>query len=1064
MPAQKKPPPATPGRQDNLSNLNQVTRALCDAPDLQTLFDVLQAQLERLLPGGNLYIALYHLDHRQVWYPRAVQSGARQDWPRRPLGDWLADRVIRSGESLLLAPIGAELAQVDPPLQGAAITAWVGQPLCAQGQSMGCLALFSLEPEASYRQAELDLLAIIAVQISAALEKATLVEQTQRRATQLKTINQITALIAASLDPQEVLAQVCRSVTRIANSQRSAIFLLDAQESLVWLAHHHQLPEAFIQQNQSFTVAHNGRTRCLRTAQPLLTPELDEVVLEADFIRSLRGAAIQAFGDFPMVTPEGQIGFLTAYYDAPHDFTPEEVELLQTLASQAALAVSNARLHARTDLALSQRAHQLAILEAVGRELSAAATSERLFAMVLSYAVEFTNSPWGLLGLLHPDSQTIEVKASHGFVETVPFYSANRGISGRALRTRQVIYAGEARQDPDFFDLTGGQSRSHLSIPLRYKARVLGVLTLEKAEPNGYSANDQSFVSQLANQAAIAVINADLYRSVQQRLSEQSMLYQLSARLASTLALEDVLQTIQDSLCAYRADVHFAIYLWEASQRAYLLRATNAGFARQPSGAAEGQSEPAPAPIHLPGAIALEQLQHLPGELLDPQPFHLPVEELFAQRLLPGFPTRQVLIFPLVANQQRLGLVVLHFAGPAGLQPNDLQLLQAVIGQGVISLQNALLFADVAHGRDRLAALLNTVQEGILMIESDGRITLANEALQVLTGLAPGELLGRRFASLGTPVLAQLGFTPEGVAQLLGSLEEDQVLAEIENPLEITTGSPQRFLERSALPVRGQRQHAPAPAVIGWMIVLRDITHEHEIAAARQIITETVWHDLRSPLSTVLGAINLMEQDIQSSAGRGEPGPSLLIREGLHIAQRGTRRVLDLAESLLDVSRMQSGSIELARGPLDLHTLAEHVVRDYGAQANEFGVQLRSEVPDSLPKADADGGKISRVLTNLVDNALKFTPAGGLVLLSATPQTDGMLAVRVSDSGPGIPENYRDKIFERFAQVPEQRGRRRGTGLGLTFCRLAVEAHGGRIWVEERPGGGSVFTFTLPAL
>jgi signal transduction histidine kinase len=101
------------------------------------------------------------------------------------------------------------------------------------------------------------------------------------------------------------------------------------------------------------------------------------------------------------------------------------------------------------------------------------------------------------------------------------------------------------------------------------------------------------------------------------------------------------------------------------------------------------------------------------------------------------------------------------------------------------------------------------------------------------------------------------------------------------------------------------------------------------------------------------------------------------------------------------------------------------------------------------------------VITNLVDNAIKFSPEGGHITISAE-RKDNMVAVKVIDSGLGVPTDYRDKIFERFVQVPGRRGRRRGTGLGLAFCRLTVEAHGGDIWVDDNPEGGSIFTFTVP--
>jgi len=106
--------------------------------------------------------------------------------------------------------------------------------------------------------------------------------------------------------------------------------------------------------------------------------------------------------------------------------------------------------------------------------------------------------------------------------------------------------------------------------------------------------------------------------------------------------------------------------------------------------------------------------------------------------------------------------------------------------------------------------------------------------------------------------------------------------------------------------------------------------------------------------------------------------------------------------------------------------------------------------------------KLKRIVANLIDNAVKFTPEGGQVVISASQQGDEELLFQVRDTGPGVPAPYRKKIFERFVQVPGRQGRRRGSGLGLTFCRLAVEAHGGKIWVDEHPEGGSVSSFILP--
>jgi nitrogen-specific signal transduction histidine kinase len=230
----------------------------------------------------------------------------------------------------------------------------------------------------------------------------------------------------------------------------------------------------------------------------------------------------------------------------------------------------------------------------------------------------------------------------------------------------------------------------------------------------------------------------------------------------------------------------------------------------------------------------------------------------------------------------------------------------------------------------------------------------------------------------------------------------------------------------------------------------------YEKAQRRAIQLETLVHDLRSPLSAVVSAIDVIEE---SSSINKE---SELASQAIRIARRSAQRVLGMVESLLDITRFQSNTLALNFAPVSLRKLVAQTLDDFMMQANEFGILLRDEVPADLPLVNADQSKILRVLTNLIDNAVKFTPGGGQITVSAEETSQGMVQVRVSDSGPGIPEEFRGKIFNRFAQVPGQSGRRKGSGLGLMYCRLAVESHGGHIWVEPRPGGGSVFKFTLP--
>jgi len=335
-------------------------------------------------------------------------------------------------------------------------------------------------------------------------------------------------------------------------------------------------------------------------------------------------------------------------------------------------------------------------------------------------------------------------------------------------------------------------------------------------------------------------------------------------------------------------------------------------------------------------------------------------------------------------------------------------------------------------------------------MEATGQITQVNEAFESVTGLKKGDFAGKRLTELSEQGLQALGFTRLEAEELVMNLAQGQF-----SPLpriSQTSAGPREdhFFERVSAVARG-----PGGSPIGLVIILRDITEEKQSAQARDLVTETLVHDLRAPISAVLGALDVMEEAIQ--AGDFDE----ISRPSISIARRSAQRVLRMVESLLEIARLQSGNLDLAVTSVGIQSLAAQILSEFYDQSEGYQIQLINAIPQDLPDICLDRDKIARVLTNLVDNALKFTPAGGNVRISAELIDDEMM-IKVSDTGPGVPEEYREKIFSRFGQVPGQASRRRGSGLGLTFCRLAVEAHGGHIWVEPGAEGGSVFSFTLP--
>jgi len=228
-----------------------------------------------------------------------------------------------------------------------------------------------------------------------------------------------------------------------------------------------------------------------------------------------------------------------------------------------------------------------------------------------------------------------------------------------------------------------------------------------------------------------------------------------------------------------------------------------------------------------------------------------------------------------------------------------------------------------------------------------------------------------------------------------------------------------------------------------------------ELEKLRDSLTHMIIHDLRTPLTSLLTGLQTVELLGELNVDQ---------REFMDIAIRGGHTLLGMINDLLDISKMESGTLTLERESVSARALVDQALDQVGSLAGAKNLSLVADAAPDLPDLPADAEKLRRTLVNLLGNAVKFTPQDGTITVSARAQEDGG-AVRftVRDTGEGIPEEAFERIFEKFGQVETRKaGRKMSTGLGLTFCKMVVEAHGGRIWVESAPGAGSAFSFLIP--
>jgi PAS domain S-box-containing protein len=344
------------------------------------------------------------------------------------------------------------------------------------------------------------------------------------------------------------------------------------------------------------------------------------------------------------------------------------------------------------------------------------------------------------------------------------------------------------------------------------------------------------------------------------------------------------------------------------------------------------------------------------------------------------------------------------------------------------------------------SAALESSASGIAITDIDGNITWVNPAFTTMTGYTQSEVVGQN------PRLLKSGMhTPEFYEQMWRTILEGQVW-QGETYNRRKDGSVY-VEEQTIAPVRSSDKE-----LTHFVATKRDISHRIQLEELRDQLTHTIVHDLRNPLTSILAGLDLLDYWSQQLNLPEEP------IEIVQITRSSAWRMLGLVNTILDLSRLEKGQLPIKPEPLVLATLTEQICRVESPLAVRREILLLNDVPFDLPIVYADQHLIGRVLQNLIDNALKFTPDGKSVEIKAhvADENSRQVIVSVRDSGKGIQEEIRHRLFEKYFT----QGKQRGAGLGLAFCRMAVEAHGGKIWVESAadPGekSGATFLFSLP--
>ena len=393
---------------------------------------------------------------------------------------------------------------------------------------------------------------------------------------------------------------------------------------------------------------------------------------------------------------------------------------------------------------------------------------------------------------------------------------------------------------------------------------------------------------------------------------------------------------------------------------------------------------------------------------------------------------KALLYIPLrVPDRGVIGVLgVINREAEQSFSERDIFLLSALADYAAIAIENARLFETVKAEQAKSEAVLREAQDAIIVVDEENKILLCNAAACTALGLGRTSLLHRPVdKAIPHPMLCSM------FAQVRDTGRVTRSEVSLEDGLTFNA---------QLTPIAG----------VGRVLMMQNITHLKELSRVKSEFVAAVSHDLRTPLTSIQGYIELLPRAGSLNVQQQE----FILR-----ARQSMETITELINALLDIDRLETG-FELEMVPCDLRQVIEEAVKDFRPQMEENEQELRWESPAALPLVRGNPHRLRQVMDNLLSNAAKYTPEGGWIAVNAN-EDDGHVVVRVADNGVGIPPPQQLYVFDKFYRVESQETLGiAGTGLGLAIVKTVIERHNGRVWVESRPGVGSVFSFVLPAL
>lgn len=1002
--------------------------------------------------------------------------------------------LLRVRESL--APLAVEDVTQDTVLEPARtsflsrnVKSLLAVPLVVGGIPVAALQLEVAHTPRRFTPDEVELAQTLANQAAVAIQNARLYAETQARLNELATFDQISRAISSTLDIEQVFQIVGDQVSAVMGVDNLSLALYDeAMQQLsfpIFMEHGRHIPaEPRAVSGLAARVIQTRRPLLLRGHDPRSlgaaarsTPTLSS---GAERPKEARGQARSHLG-VPLIIGDRVAGVLAVQdWERPNAFDYGHERVLTTIAAQVVVALENARLFAEVQVRAAELSQRNERLSALNR-LSATLSTSLALPAILEHAAEqvahlFRVDHCGVV-LFDEQGESGEVYAEYPRMGALgaqlplkeyPLHAPRELLAGRVPVavddvTTDPRLSATLRASLEQFDI-----RSLLIVPFISQNEVIGSFSLDALhEPRTptWTTDDMELCQTIAAQIASAIENARFTHELETRVASRTQdvererervetLLQISTELSSSLDLNRVLsralQLVTEVVNAPRGSV-FILDL-ESDQLIHR--------------AAQGRGKPLPpngelAPFKRNEGLVGWVMKNRQGVVIGD------LEQDPRWKQLPDHPGRHhsALAVPLMANEDALGVMILLSPEYNAFDEDQLRLVSAAADRVGDAINNAELYRLIREQAEKLGALLREQQveatksrailegiaDGVLVAEAGGNVILFNAACERVLDLKRSRVIGR-------PVTEFLGIYGAAGKAWLEAVDRWSA-----DPYSYTPGD--FFDERIETDNQRVLSVHLAPVIdsdefLGSVSVIRDITREVEVDRLKSEFVTNVSHELRTPMTSIKGYADIL---LMGAAGPLTDNQSRF----LDVIKNNADRLSILVNDLLDISRIESGQVQLVLRPIQIGeviTIALDTLRGRIDEENK-PMELVADAPPDLPPVHADRERLTQIIMNLADNAFNYSKAGGVITLRArVDPAQKEMVIEVSDSGIGVAPEDQDRLFDRFYRGEDELVlATAGTGLGLPIARQLAEMHGGRLWLaHSAPGQGSTFALSLP--